>query len=105
MTTTAELSPPWRSMDTAPKEPVRTSPPHDGIPWVDAYGPELALLCWNHDAPVLIRAAWHMRDGRQGQWRDLDCGDCVDLQMLGWVLLPSRDELAAMGGTEARGDK
>ena len=90
----------WRPMEAAPKEPMQEVATRDGIPGVEAYGPDLALLCWSHDKPLLIRAAWHTWDGEEGHWRDLDFHEPVDVRILAWAPMPSPEDLAAMVGPE-----
>jgi hypothetical protein len=90
----------WRPMEAAPKEPICVVAPRAGIAQTGAFGPDLALLCWDRDRPALIRAAWYTWDGTEGEWRDLDFGHAVDVRILAWAPLPSPEELVAMVGPE-----
>ena len=89
---------PWQPMDRAPKGPTTAIHVGEGIPWTVEQGPELALICWHCGdvGHVLIRGAWHTRDGRRGEWRDLECGEPIDFAILGWARMPTTAEMEPM---------
>jgi hypothetical protein len=64
-------------------------------------GPEMVLL-GEDDAEgrtVTFRGCWSQHNDEPPFWWDLDAEEPIDWRLLGWVMLPSEDERAALSRT------
>jgi hypothetical protein len=73
----------------------------DTMPFRLRMGPEMVLL--GEDAAeghtMLFRGCWSQHNEEPPFWWDLDAEEPIDWRLIGWAMLPSDDERAALSVT------